>query len=152
MSGQATARFECPHCGFIRPSNDDLPADAFFRPWHLNGKHAVKSYVESLGFEAREWLLALYVAADLELLAVDNVARGEVSHCRVHFSRIMCRGYRLGAAGFVLVHNHPSGDPKPSHEDIRSTVRLAQISRDLEMPLIGHYIIAGSAMTDVGHW
>ena len=150
MSGQATAPFECPHCGFIRPSNDDLPADAFFRPWHLNGKHAVQFYVASLGLEAHEWLLALYVAADFELLAVDTIARGGVSTCHVPFSRILCRAYRLGAAGYILVHNHPTGDPTPSHDDHRVTNRLAAASKDLEIPLLGHYIVAGDQLTSVG--
>lgn len=152
MSDHAVQGFICPQCGFIEPANDDLVADAFFRPWRLNGKHAVKSYVESLGLEAREWLLALYVAADLELLAVDTVARGDISSCRLHFSRILCRGYRLGAAGFILVHNHPSGDPKPSHEDHRVTARLSYTSQNLEMPLLGHYILAGDQMSEVGCW
>jgi DNA repair protein RadC len=150
LSGQANLRFECPHCGFIQPSNDDLPGDAFFRPWHLRGKHAVKSYVESLGVESREWLLALYVGADLELLAVDTVARGGISDCHVPFSRILCRGYRLAAAGYMLVHNHPRGDPAPSHDDHRVTNRLAAASKDLEIPLLGHYIIAGDQLTSVG--
>jgi len=152
LSGQTPARSTCPQCGFIPPSNDALPPNAFYRPWHLRGKNAVKTYVESLGLEAREWLLALYVDQSLELLAVDTIARGDVGSCRVPFGRILCRGYRLGADAFILVHNHPSGDPTPSPADIRMTVRLAGMASELDMPLLNHLIIAGGEIKSCGHF
>lgn len=133
-------------------SNDQLPPNAFYRPWHLRGKNAVQAYVESLGLEAFEWLLALYVEQSMELLAVDTIARGDIGSCRVPFGRILYRGYRLGADAFILVHNHPSGDPTPSPSDIGVTVRLARMSRDLDMPLIDHLIIADGQIKSCGNF
>src|SRR6476646_7721863 len=125
MSGSTSPHWICPQCGYISPANDDVAADAFFRPWHVfHGKQAVRSYVESLGQEAHEWLLALYVDAKLNLLAVDTAARGDVAGCRVPIWKIIDRGHRLRAAGYMLVHNHPSGDPRPSRDDILVTRRL----------------------------
>lgn len=118
----------------------------------MRGKKEVRAYVESLGKEAHEWLLALYVDVALQLLAVDTIARGDISSCRVPFARILCRGHSLKAAGFILVHNHPSGDAMPSHLDVRTTVRLAHASRELEIPLIDHLVIAGDEMNSVGIW
>jgi DNA repair protein RadC len=127
--------------------------DAFFRPWHvLHGRAAVKAYVASLGYEAQEWLLALYVDARMQLLAVDTVACGNEYSCDVPFWRLISRAKALEAAGFILVHNHPSGDPRPSQSDIRITRRLAHVSHELDVPLLDHLIIAGDQLREVGEW
>jgi DNA repair protein RadC len=147
LSGQAAAQRQCPQCGYIERPDDDLAPDAFFRPWHVvHGRAAVHAYVASLGQEAHEWLLALYVDAQFQLLAVDTVARGDVSSCKVPFWRLINRGHQLKAAGYILVHNHPSGDPRPSQNDILVTRRLEDLSRDAEMHLLNHLIIACDAM------
>lgn len=107
-------------------------------------------YVESLGQEAREWLLALFVDAELNLLAVDTIARGELASCSVPFDRIIRRAFQLEAHAYLLVHNHPSGDPRPSESDILITRRLARLSADLDVPLLDHLIIAGERMMSCG--
>ena len=150
LSNRTAAEWHCPRCGYIVASNDDIAPDAFFRPWHVRGRRAIKEYVESLGYEAREWLLALFVDSDLQLLAVDTIARGGVSNCPINFSRILFRGHMLNAAGFILVHNHPSGDPRPSDTDIRTTGALRHVSKELDIPLLDHLIIAGEQMMSVG--
>jgi DNA repair protein RadC len=153
LSGDQSAQFRCPQCGYLAPSNDDLAPDAFFRPWHvLHGRLAVKSYVASLGRAAHEWLLALYVDVELQLLAVDTVAQGDVSSCDIPTWHLISRGKALGAAGFILVHNHPSGDARASQSDIQSTCRLAHVARELDVPLLDHLVIAGDDMTSVGYW
>lgn len=149
MSGSNSPQRQCPNCGFI-PSNDENPPALVYRPWHIRGRAAVRSYVASLTEEAHEWLMALFVDDELSLLAVDTIARGDVSSCKVNFARILCRGHALKAAGFILVHNHPSGDPTPSSDDIKVTSRLRRASVDLELPLLDHLIIAGEHMMSVG--
>jgi len=108
--------------------------------------------VATLGAEAREWLLALFVDEYLQLLAVDTIARGDISSCPIKLGRILARGSLLGASGFLLVHNHPSGDAEPSLTDIEATQRIAVLARDMELPLIDHLIIAGDKMISVGCW
>ena len=50
---------------------------------------------------------------------------------------------REAASAFVLVHNHPSGDPTPSAEDLRFTERVAEAAEILGTPLVDHLIVAG---------
>jgi DNA repair protein RadC len=50
------------------------------------------------------------------------------------------------------VHNHPSGDARPSTDDIRTTRRLAHVSHELDLPLLDHLIIAGDELREVGYW
>jgi DNA repair protein RadC len=105
-----------------------------------------------LSQEAHEWLLALYVDEHFQLLCVDTVARGDISSCKVPFWKLIDRGHQLKAAGFVLVHNHPSGDARASQSDIQLTRRLAYVSRELEIPLLDHLIVAGTQVREVGEW
>jgi proteasome lid subunit RPN8/RPN11 len=49
-----------------------------------------------------------------------------------------------------LVHNHPSGNPKPSQADIRFTNRLKRLSNELDLPLLDHFVVSGSRMERVG--
>jgi DNA repair protein RadC len=142
--------WQCPQCGYVTPQKNEPD---FFRPWHVvHGRAAVKAYVASLGQEANEWLLALYVDEKFQLLAVDTVARGDVSGVDVPFWKLIDRGHALKAAGFILVHNHPSGDPAPSSTDIRVTRQLALVSRELDIPLLDHLIIAGDELRTVCEW
>ena len=112
----------------------------------------MKAYVESLGDEAHEWLLALYVDGHLQLLAVDTVAQGDIGSCPVPFQKLIHRACAVGAEGFVLVHNHPSGDPKPSVSDVQVTRRLARVSHELDVPLLDHLIVAKDKILEIGEW
>lgn len=140
---------QCPRCGFVSPPRDDFVPDSLSRPWHVRGPNAVRAYVESLGDEAQEWLLALYVDAHLHLLAVETIAKGDVGSCPVPIARILTRGYLLQAAGFILVHNHPSGDPTASASDLSATRRLSWVSRDFEVPMLGHYIVVRDGIREI---
>lgn len=117
------------------------------RPWHvMHGTMAVKQYVASLGEETHEWLLALYVDDDLQLLSVETIARGGISDCPVPKRHLISRAKTLRAAGFILVHNHPSGDTRPSGADIQITQSVAMIAREFDVPLLDHFVIAGAKM------
>jgi DNA repair protein RadC len=153
LAANTSARWECPQCGYTTPSNDDVVPEAFFRPWHVvYGRQAVKAYVASLGEEAHEWLLALYVDEGYQLLAVDTVARGGVSNVEVPSWALIERAKALKARGFILVHNHPSGDARPSEMDIKATGTLAYVSYELDVPLLDHLIVAGDELRAIGHW
>jgi DNA repair protein RadC len=64
------------------------------------------------------------VNAKGEIISVDNVSVGELSSTVVHPREVFSQAIRKSAAGVIFVHNHPSGDPSPSDEDIRTTERL----------------------------
>lgn len=54
-----------------------------------------------------------------------------------------------GSAGIVLAHNHPSGDPRPSESDLRSTRRLATAAEALDCTLLDHLVFAGTECTSL---
>ena len=56
---------------------------------------------------------------------------------------------RASASGFVLVHNHPSGDPAPSTDDVEFTRRVASAAAVVGMPLLDHVIVTGGGFASV---
>jgi DNA repair protein RadC len=127
----------------IRP-----PADAF----KIDSRRTLKTFVEALGEETHEWLIALYVDKDFQLLSIEEIGQGDVTGVDVDIGLIIARGRGMGASAFFLAHNHPSGDPTPSRSDIAVTRRLAEIARGCEMPLITHVVVSASGMRDIGFW
>lgn len=79
------------------------------------------------------------------------MARGSVAEVSIDVGTVIYRARSIGAQGFLLVHNHPSGDPTPSSADIKVTQRLRRISSELDVPLLDHFIVAGTRMEAVGH-
>ena len=110
------------------------------------GRAAVRGYLSSLGAETHEWLLALYLNKDARLVALHTVARGDSSSCPVPMEHLINCAKALEAAGFVLVHNHPSGRRQPSMQDVRVTRDLAQLARNSNIMLLDHFIIAGDEL------
>ena len=111
-------------------------------PWHFRGKTTVLDYVASLGHESHEWLLALFVDSHVNLLSVETVALGTVQSVEMPTGHIIRRGLHLGASGYFLAHNHPSGDATPSLADIRATNELGRVTEIVDLTLLEHFIIA----------
>lgn len=86
------------------------------------------------------WILC--VDARATLTATFQVGRGGVHGCALLPKDILTPVVREGAAGFVLVHNHPSGDPTPSREDIELTHSVSQAASTISVPLLDHVVVA----------
>jgi DNA repair protein RadC len=89
---------------------------------------------------------------EFHLLALDSqsqvlrevlVTRGLLNSSLVHPREVFRAAIAEAAAGIIVVHNHPSGDPTPSAEDRAVTQQLAAAGRLLDVPLYDHVIIAG---------
>ncbi len=76
------------------------------------------------------------------MLQADEVqARGTVNHTPVYPREVVRRALSLGAASLLLVHNHPSGDPAPSREDIEMTRQVQQAAAVMGIGLRDHVIV-----------
>lgn len=89
---------------------------------------------------------------EFHLLALDSqsqvlrevlVTRGLLNSSLVHPREVFRAAIAEAAAGIIVVHNHPSGDPTPSAEDRAVTRQLAEAGQLLDLPLYDHVIIAG---------
>lgn len=86
------------------------------------------------------WLLCLDAKNGLK--AEVEVARGGALGCSLTPADVLRPAVRNGASAVVLVHNHPSGDPTPSRDDILMTRTLARACRIVGVPLLDHVVVA----------
>ncbi len=93
------------------------------------------------------WLLAL--DARNGLLAARCLARGGAHTLSISPKDVLVCGLREAARGFLLVHNHPSGDPTPSGADAHFTREVAEAAAIVGMPLLDHVVVAGSRFASV---
>jgi DNA repair protein RadC len=100
----------------------------------------------------QELFLAVGVNCRNGLLDIVEVARGSVASVEVHPREVFRPLVRMAAAGALLVHNHPTGDPTPSREDVSITRRLRQVGRVLGIPIIDHIIIGDGRYCSICEW
>ncbi len=101
---------------------------------------------------AQELFIVIGVDIRNGLLDVVEVARGSVAGVEVHPREVFRPLVRMAAAGGVLVHNHPSGDPTPSAEDIALTRRLREVGRLLGIPIIDHVVVGDRSFRSIAEW
>ena len=92
--------------------------------------------------ESREHFLVLLLNARHECVAVETVSIGSLNASIVHPREVFRPAVVASAASIIVAHNHPSGDPEPSEEDIAITRRLAQVGELLGICLLDHCVIA----------
>ncbi|ACL70174.1 RadC family protein [Halothermothrix orenii] len=76
-----------------------------------------------------------------QLIAISEISRGGLSSSIVHPREVFKEAIRRSSAAVILVHNHPSGDPSPSDEDINVTRRLVDSGKILGVDVLDHIII-----------
>jgi DNA repair protein RadC len=105
---------------------------------------AVARYL-ALRFALREQELlgALYLDVRNRLVGERELYRGTLSRAAVEPRRILQEGLLLGAAGCIVFHNHPSGDPTPSAEDLAFTRRLSEAGELVGIRLVDHLVLGG---------
>lgn len=93
------------------------------------------------------WLLA--VDGRNRLRGVRRIAMGGLHGVGIRAADPLRHALRADASSFVLVHNHPSGDPTPSREDIAFTKAIADAAAVVGVPLLDHVVVSRDAFTTV---
>lgn len=89
----------------------------------------------------KECFLTFYVDSRNRHMGGDEVSVGSLDTTLAHPREVFERAIRAGAAGVIVVHNHPSGDPTPSDDDIRLTRRLTEAGKILGIRLLDHVVV-----------
>lgn len=108
---------------------------------YTSSRDVLRAYGPRLVDATEEQVLAVVLDAKQRPLAERVLARGSTTACAVGPREVFNLVVREGGAGVVLVHNHPSGDPLPSDDDIRLTRAMLDAGRLLDLPLIDHVIV-----------
>jgi DNA repair protein RadC len=102
-----------------------------------------------MAHQARERLRVLFLNSKNMLLANEILSEGSVDETAVYIREILRRALDLHATAIILVHNHPSGDPEPSSQDIRLTHDLVDAARHLKIQVHDHVIIGAKGHTSL---
>jgi DNA repair protein RadC len=89
----------------------------------------------------KETFFAIYLDGRNRVIREERISEGTVNAAIVHPREVLGPALRTGAASFLVLHNHPSGDPSPSAEDAAVTLRLQKAGELVGIPLIDHLII-----------
>ena len=111
------------------------------RPLLDNWARLIDYLNAALARERLEQFRVLFLDSRNHLLADEVQARGTVNHTPVYPREVVKRALELHAAAIILVHNHPSGDPTPSREDIAMTAETRKAAEALAIVLHDHVII-----------
>lgn len=108
-----------------------------------NAKAIVKMCNEVFGLKdlAEEHLYAIGFTTKCKPTGIFELSHGTVSGTNISNRELFIRLILSGAASFVLIHNHPSGDPTPSRNDILATEKTIQASKILDFAFLDHIII-----------
>jgi DNA repair protein RadC len=101
--------------------------------------------VLQMGRLEREELRVVLLNTKNVVLAVETVYRGNVSTSLVRVGELFRDAVRQHAAGLILVHNHPSGDPTPSPDDLHLTAEALAAGRLLDIEVLDHLVIGHDA-------
>jgi DNA repair protein RadC len=116
----------------------------------LDNWERLMDYLHSkLARENTEKFLVLFLDSRNGLIADEEQSRGTVNHTPVYPREVAKRALELAATAVILVHNHPSGDPTPSREDVAMTKEVAQALAALSIVLHDHVIIGNGRWTSL---
>lgn len=108
----------------------------------LSSFSAVVDYCRTaMAFLDREEFRILFLDKKNHLIADEVQGIGTVDHAPVYPREVMRRALELNATALILVHNHPSGDPQPSTDDIHLTHQIIAVGKPLNVAVHDHLII-----------
>lgn len=146
------------HISFPRPRvRVELVRDADpLDPVRLQGSADVYAYLrDEVDRWDRERFLTLILNNKHMLLGIEEVSVGSLTASIVHPREVFKAIILANAAAFIVAHNHPSGDPTPSKEDIDITRRLREIADLMAIRLLDHIVIGKGryvSFVDDGYW
>jgi len=91
----------------------------------------------------REELWVMLLDSRNQVLKIDRLYKGTLDSCTVKVGEIFRSAIVEGAASIIVLHNHPSGDPEPSVDDIKLTRAIREAGRLVDIELLDHMVIAG---------
>lgn len=97
----------------------------------------------------RERFIALYLDARHRVRALETVSVGSLNASLVHPREVFKPAIALSAAAVIVAHNHPSGDPRPSGDDLELTGRLDRCGELLGIALLDHLVVGDADITSI---
>ncbi|MFZ5352952.1 MAG: RadC family protein [Bacillota bacterium] len=97
--------------------------------------------MEDMRYLKKEYMKALLLNTKCGLISIEDISVGNLNSSIVHPREVFIPAIKKSSASIILAHNHPSGDPTPSKEDINITKRIAEAGKIIGIELVDHLII-----------
>ena len=128
-----------------RSSDEKMKVQRAESPALLAGHDAARNFFSACFMgpnAAKEMLWVAHVDDRARCLHLGRYGAGHEGAVDLPVRRIIADAARLGSAGILLAHNHPSGDPTPSPADCRATRTLARAAEAIDVAVVDHMIFA----------
>ncbi len=123
--------------------------DGETRPIFRTPEDVTQRYVPKLCDLKHEEFWAILLSTSNQLVREIKITSGTLNSSLVHPRECFSEAVKEKAASVIFVHNHPSGNPEPSQEDIAITKQLVEAGKILGIPVYDHIIVAGSSFTSL---
>ncbi|MEO0292684.1 MAG: DNA repair protein RadC [candidate division WOR-3 bacterium] len=110
-----------------------------------NPEVVFKLLKDDMGNKKKEYFKILSLNTRKRLISIDDISIGNLDSSIAHPREIFKAAIQNSAASIILVHNHPSGDPKPSNDDVRLTERMIEVGRIVGIEVDDHIIIGDNS-------
>ena len=107
----------------------------------FSSKDAANLVMSDLRYEKREIVKLILLNTKNKVMKISNISTGSTNYAIVELKDILSEPLKNGASKIILVHNHPSGNPKPSLEDINLTKKLFESCKMMGIELLDHIVI-----------
>ena len=127
------------------PSDDGMKAQCAESPALLAGHDAARNFFSACFIgpnAATETLWVAHVDDRARCIHLGRYGEGREGSVDLPVRQIIADAARLGSAGILLAHNHPSGNPAPSASDCRATRTLTRAAEAIDVAVVGHMIFA----------
>ena len=111
----------------------------------INSPEDVYNLIKHLKDIDREQLLTICLDIKNNVLSIETTSIGTLTANLVHPREVFKTAILQNAAGIIVAHNHPSGDPAPSQEDLAITKRLFDASKIMDIQFLDHVIIGNGS-------
>jgi DNA repair protein RadC len=145
VSEAAIAALKIAHAAALRLLEARIEAQPVLSSWDALGDYLHATMAHRRTEEVR----ILFLNAKNKLLANEALWQGSVDEASVHVREVIARAIALGATALIIVHNHPSGDPTPSQQDIRLTRDLVEAGRHMKVTVHDHVIVGANGRTSM---
>ncbi len=108
---------------------------------HLDNPGVLAEYLSDMRYYQKEVMRVAMFNSKMELIKTADISTGALAETSASAREVFSDAIRIGAYAIVLIHNHPSGDPTPSRNDISTTEKLIEAGKILGIEVMDHIII-----------
>jgi DNA repair protein RadC len=133
----------------IRPVFEEVVVNEdsakYFEGNSIRNSRDIYELFNYLSRETKEYFIAIHLDTKNKIVCVDTISVGSLTSSIVHPREVFKSVLLSSAASITIVHNHPSGTPEPSKDDLNITKRLREVGEFLGIPVIDHIIIGNGS-------